>query len=88
MTPAENPSVRVMNLGPGFRTAIPKKLPIVVESPASADRSRANPMLPTAPPFRSDSCTFPCSMDGDVNQFMMVHANHREHICQLKGRQL
>ena len=45
-----NPSVSVMNLGPGFRTAIPRTLPIVVERPARVDNKSANPMVPMAPP--------------------------------------
>lgn len=37
ITPAEDPSVRVMNFGPGLRTAIPRTLSIVVERPARAE---------------------------------------------------
>jgi hypothetical protein len=34
ITPAENPRVKLINLGPGLFTAIPNGLPMLVESPA------------------------------------------------------
>lgn len=41
MTPAENPNVALIKRGPGFLTNSPKKLPIVVESPARLVSSKA-----------------------------------------------
>ena len=53
ITPAEDPSVGVMNLGPGLRTGIPSTLPMVVDRPAGVDSNSANPMFPPGPPQAS-----------------------------------
>jgi hypothetical protein len=41
MIPAENPTVKLMNPGPGFLITSPRRLPIIVESPAPNARSNA-----------------------------------------------
>ena len=45
ITPAENPKVRLMNLGPGFLIKTPKRLPMEVAKPANVVKSSALPTL-------------------------------------------